>query len=58
MKAKKKNKKIKLNEGRVLAFLLAIVILFLVLVGRLLYIGIFRSKAVSYTHLDVYKRQP
>lgn len=44
MKAKKKNKKIKLNEGRVLAFLLAIVILFLVLVGRLLYIGIFRSK--------------
>lgn len=44
MKAKKKNKKIKLNEGRVLAFLLAIVILFLVLVGKLLYIGIFRSK--------------
>ena len=44
MKAKKKNKKIKLNEGRVLAFLLAIVILFLVLVGRLLYISIFRSK--------------
>ncbi|MDK0707979.1 stage V sporulation protein D [Clostridium perfringens] len=44
MKVKKKNKKIKLNEGRVLAFLLAIVILFLVLVGRLLYIGIFRSK--------------
>lgn len=44
MKAKKKNKKIKLNEGRVLAFLLAIVILFLALSGRLLYIGIFRSK--------------
>lgn len=44
MKAKKKNKKIKFNEGRVLAFLLAIVILFLVLVGRLLYISIFRSK--------------
>ena len=44
MKIKKKNKKIKLNEGRVLAFLLAIVILFLVLVGKLLYIGIFRSK--------------
>ena len=44
MKVKKKNKKIKLNEGRVLAFLLAIVILFLVLVGRLLYISIFRSK--------------
>jgi len=44
VKAKKKNKKIKLNEGRVLAFLLAIVILFLVLVGKLLYIGIFRSK--------------
>ena len=44
MKAKKKNKKIKLNEGRVLAFLLAIVILFLALSGRLLYISIFRSK--------------
>ena len=44
MKVKKKNKKIKFNEGRVLAFLLAIVILFLVLVGRLLYISIFRSK--------------
>lgn len=44
MKAKKKNKKIKFNEGRVLSFLLAIVILFLVLVGRLLYISIFRSK--------------
>lgn len=44
MKAKKKNKKFKFNEGRVLAFLLAIVILFLVLVGRLLYISIFRSK--------------
>lgn len=44
MKVKKKNKKIKLNEGRVLAFLLAIVILFLVLAGRLLYISIFRSK--------------
>ena len=39
MKAKKKNKKIKLNEGRVLAFLL-----FLALSGRLLYISIFRSK--------------
>ncbi|MGC5815292.1 stage V sporulation protein D [Clostridium perfringens] len=44
MKAKKKNKKIKLNEGRVLAFLLAIVILFLALSGRLIYISIFRSK--------------
>ena len=44
MKAKKKNKKIKLNEGRVLAFLLAIAILFLALSGRLLYISIFRSK--------------
>ena len=44
MKVKKKNKKFKFNEGRVLAFLLAIVILFLVLVGRLLYISIFRSK--------------
>ncbi|XZL77306.1 stage V sporulation protein D [Clostridium perfringens] len=44
MKAKKKNKKIKLNECRVLAFLLAIVILFLALSGRLLYISIFRSK--------------
>lgn len=44
MKAKKKNKKIKLNEGRVLAFLLAIVILFLALSGRLLCISIFRSK--------------
>lgn len=44
MKVKKKNKKIKLNEGRVLAFLLAIVILFLALSGRLLYISIFRSK--------------
>ena len=44
MKVKMKNKKIKFNEGRVLAFLLAIVILFLVLVGRLLYISIFRSK--------------
>ncbi|MBS5968207.1 MAG: stage V sporulation protein D [Clostridium perfringens] len=44
MKEKKKNKKFKFNEGRVLAFLLAIVILFLVLVGRLLYISIFRSK--------------
>ncbi|MCX0403762.1 stage V sporulation protein D [Clostridium perfringens] len=44
MKAKKKNKKFKLNEGRVLAFLLAIVILFLALSGRLLYISIFRSK--------------
>ena len=44
MKAKKKNKKIKLNEGRVLAFLLAILILFLALSGRLLYISIFRSK--------------
>ena len=44
MKAKKKNKKIKLNKGRVLAFLLAIVILFLALSGRLLYISIFRSK--------------
>lgn len=44
MKAKKKNKKIKLNEGRVLAFLLAIVILFLALSGRLLYISIFISK--------------
>lgn len=44
MKAKKKNKKIKLNEGRVLAFLLAIVILFLALSSRLLYISIFRSK--------------
>ncbi|WCM71444.1 stage V sporulation protein D [Clostridium perfringens] len=42
--SKKKNKKIKLNEGRVLAFLLAIVILFLALSGRLLYISIFRSK--------------
>ena len=44
MKAKKKNKKIKLNKGRVLAFLLAIAILFLALSGRLLYISIFRSK--------------
>ena len=44
MKAKKKNKKIKLNEGRVLAFLLAIAILFLALSGRLPYISIFRSK--------------
>jgi len=44
VKAKKKNKKIKLNEGRVLAFLLAIAILFLALSGRLLYISIFRSK--------------
>ena len=44
MKAKKKNKKIKLNEGRVLAFLLSIAILFLALSGRLLYISIFRSK--------------
>ncbi|PWX46445.1 stage V sporulation protein D [Clostridium perfringens] len=34
----------KLNEGRVLAFLLAIAILFLALSGRLLYISIFRSK--------------
>lgn len=42
---KTKNKRIKLNKGRVIAFLLAIVILFLVLVGRLFYIGIFRSKS-------------
>lgn len=44
MKEKNKNRKIKLNEGRVLAFLLAIVIIFLVLVGKLLYITLFRSK--------------
>lgn len=44
MSGKNKSKKIKLNEGRVLTFLLAIVIIFLVLVGKLVYITLFRSK--------------
>lgn len=44
MKEKKRGKKNRLNEGRVLIFLLAIAIIFLSLVGKLIYIALFRSK--------------
>lgn len=44
MKGKKSGKRIRLNEGRVLIFLLAIIIIFLTLVGKLIYITLFRSK--------------
>ncbi|EGT3615200.1 stage V sporulation protein D [Clostridium perfringens] len=44
MKEKKRGKKNRLNEGRVLIFLLAITIIFLSLVGKLIYITLFRSK--------------